>query len=69
MDSFAQMDAENLNENDMKQVLLLGLADEDFSKSLWKYNIPNLCINTHNFNYIIYLLKFTYQTFLHIFTF
>ena len=34
INSFAQMDADNLNENDMKQVLLLGLADEDLSKTM-----------------------------------
>lgn len=34
INSFAQMNADNLNENDMKQVLLLGLADQDFSQQL-----------------------------------
>ena len=32
--SFAQMDADNLTEDDMKQVMLLGLAQDDLSKEM-----------------------------------
>lgn len=34
MSSFAQMDANNLSDADMKQIILAGLASEDLSKTL-----------------------------------
>ena len=34
MSSFAQMDTNNLSDNDMKQIILAGLASEDLSKTL-----------------------------------
>ena len=32
MSSFAQMDAQNLSDGDMKQIILAGLSSEDLSK-------------------------------------
>ena len=37
MSSFAQMDTNNLSDNDMKQIILAGLASEDLSKTLWDW--------------------------------